>query len=547
MARMNTKRTGIVQDKNTKLNHEGAVVHKLNALEELLNRVMGSFMGEDGAYDKTNPEKDFARIQELISQVSSEDKEYVLKIAAVGRESGMISYPLAVLTACFNTEDFKGEAFKDANGKNKLASYTDKIVRRGRDITDILSMQMNVYGFDVKAGKRTTPLPMQERKNLRRKLEEFDRYQISKALGKDRAVSMADAVKLLRPANKNDFFKQVIEGNVQFADGKKQVQSEMTKVNNNTSNSTIKDLKQSVADSSLLATIKNLVGLQRKDAIDDEVTDIIVNKLSNAELVRNSKVMPYEIYNAYKMFKRSGKNAIRISDALIKALDASVDNVEPIDGYSAIFVDLSGSMTTPVSSMSKTSCRDIACLLAAIAVKKSCARVFAFADYAKEVKASSTSTVIDIMGAINKTNVGGCTYLMKALEEVEACGDKFDNVIILTDGDAYSYDRIHGLCLRGDWGYQRNNSCDNTCSKLINKGVFKRFFINNLSARDFTIVNTDDYRKNLVTGFTERYIDEINFSILLQRESADIRKLIDLLYNKYFSGKKVSKKNHKKN
>jgi TolB-like protein len=59
-------------------------------------------------------------------------------------------------------------------------------------------------------------------------------------------------------------------------------------------------------------------------------------------------------------------------------------------------------------------------------------------------------------------------------------------------------------------------------------------------------VNTDDYRKNLVTGFTERYIDEINFSIMLQRESADVRKLIDALYDKYFISGKVKKNTKKK-
>lgn len=529
MANMNTKRTDLKEDKRTTVNHEGMKVHKLNALEEIMNRTLGSYMGEDGFYDKTSPEKDFDRIKELVEEVAPEDAEYILKIAAIGRETGMISYPLAVLTACYNSDKFKGENFLDENGKSKFKRYSDQVIRRGRDITDILAMQMTVYGFDSKDGKRTTSIPMQERKNLKRKLEEFDEYKISKALGERRVVSMADAVKLLHPSNKNEFFKRVIEGDVKFANGKKQVQSEMTKVNNEKSESTKKDLKESITESSLLAIVKNLVGLTRQDALDDEVTKNIVDKLSNKEIVRKSKILPYELYNAYTMFPRRNRNEILISDALVKAIDMSVDNVEAIDGYSAIFVDLSGSMDTRISKMSATTARAMACLLAAIAVKKSCARVFAFADRCKEVNVSATSTVVDIMKAINQTNVGGCTYLMRALNEVAKTGEKFDNIIVLSDGDAYSYDRRRGLSL-GGWG----ENCDNTVNKLIKNKTTKRFFINNLSARDFTIVNTDDYRKNLVTGFTERYIDEINFSILLQRESADVRKLIDILYNKYF-------------
>lgn len=531
MAGMNTKRTGTKPDKNTTLNHEGMVVHKLNALEELFNRVMGSFMGENGFYDKTDPEKDFDRIKELAAQVSAEDKEYILKIAAIGRASGMFSYPLAVLTACFNMDDFKGEGFQDENGRNKLAYYTDLIVTRGRDITDILSMQINCYGFDSNGKKRSMPLPVQERKNLKRKLEEFDEYKISKALGKTKVVSMADAVKLLHPANKNEFFSDVIRGRVKFANGKKQVQSEITKVNNTNSTSTKKDLKESIAGSSISAIIKNLVGLLKKDAIDDEVCSIIVGKLSSPEAVRRSKVMPYEVYAAYKMFPRQDKNCIQISDALIKALDASVDNVDSIEGYTAFFVDLSGSMSQPMSGKSSTQCREMAALLCAMAVKKSNAKVFVFADRCKEVNVSATSTVIDIMKNILSQNVGGSTYLNAALKTVSKLGEKFDNVIILSDGDAYNSGRGH---FRLSGGWMDNDTCDAMCSKLINSGVFKRFFINDLHARDFAIFNTDDYRKNLVTGFTERYIDEINFSIMLQRESSDIRKLIDILFDKYF-------------
>lgn len=537
MANMNRKRTDIIEDKNTTLNHEGMVVHKLNALEEIMNRTMGSFMGEDGFYDKTSPEKDFDRIKELVSQVDPADAEYILKIAAIGRETGMISYPLAVLTACYNNDMFKGENFLDKSGKNKLGRYTDLVVRRGRDITDILAMQMNGYGFDISNGKRTTPLPMQERKNLKRKLEEFDEYKIAKALGESRQVSMADAVKLLRPSNKNDFFKQVIEGTVKFANGKKQVQAEMTKVNNPTSKASVKDLKESLKDSSLLAIVKNIVGLIRQNALDDEVTAIIVEKLSNREVVLKSKVMPFQLYSAYKALSdKNGKNVVAIKNALVRAIDNSVENVDTIDGYSAIFVDLSGSMGSPISSMSTVTCKEMASLLAAIALKKSTARVYTFADRCKEVNVSSASTVVDIMSAIMRTSVGGCTYLMECLSAVQKSGEKFDNIIVLSDGDAYSSTR-NGFTL-GGWG----GNCDSKVNELIKKGMTKRFFINNLSARDFTIVNTDDYRKNLVTGFTERYIDEINFSILLQRESSDVRRLIDTLFDKYYNTKTAKRK-----
>ena len=531
-------------DKNTTLNHEGAVVHKLNELEELFSRVQGTYMGESGFYEKSSPEKDFERFKEIIANLPAEDAEYALKIAAIGRECNMISSPLAVLTVCYNDEKYKGTQFADANGVNKLGTYSDMIIRRGRDITDILANQFSMYGFESVGGKRTTPIPKQERKNLKRKLEQFDEYKISKALGKSRMVSMADAVKLLRPANKSEFFKSVIEDNVSFANGKKQVQSEITKVNNKNSESTVKDVKQSIADSSLMAIVKNLVGMQRAGAIDADTAKIIASKLNNADLVRNSRVMPYQLYDAYKMFKNvaKGSEGVLICDALIAAIDSSVENVDAIDGYTAFFVDLSGSMHQTVSGFSSTQCQELAALLAAIGVKKSNSKVYAFADICKEVEVSKHSTVVDMTEKILNTYVGGCTYFLRALRMVEKSGEKFDNVIVLSDNDCYTYNTKAGLIFGSSWGEER--SCDDVVNQLIAKKVFKKIFVNNLQSKDFAIVNTDDYRKNLITGFTERYIDEVNFSILLEREANDIRKIIDILFEKYYGSD--SKKGAKK-
>ena len=38
-----------------------------------------------------------------------------------------------------------------------------------------------------------------------------------------------------------------------------------------------------------------------------------------------------------------------------------------------------------------------------------------------------------------------------------------------------------------------------------------------------------------------KYIDEINFTIMLGREAADIRKVIDILYDNYYNKPKAKK------
>lgn len=539
------------KDTNTTLNHEGAVVHKLNLLEELYSRVTGSYMGESTFYVSKSPEEDAERIKEIISLLPAEDAEYALKIAAIGRECNMISYPLATLTACYNDDKFKGTEFCDENGVNKLVGYSNKVIRRGRDITDILATQFVLYPGQT--------LPKQERKNLKRALERMDEYQLSKALGKNRAVSMADAIKLLHPncPAKSEFYKSVIENRVKFANGKKQVQSTLSTVNNENSKTTVKDVKASIEDSSLMSIVKNLVGMFRAGAIDMESADTIAAKLTNPEIVRGSRIMPYQLYDAYKMVVRSGNSGaayIKVRDALIRAIDLSCDNVDAIEGYSIIFCDLSGSMDYPVSGMSSTKGKEVAAVLAAVALKKSTATVYAFATSCARVDVSSTSTVVDIVNAILSKNreVGGGTRLSAAMQEVLHFERDVDNVIVLTDGDSYTRPSDYGYAYKDNAKFHfgsryGSDSCDDIVNKLITTKKMRRIFINDLRGNNFSVVNTGDYRKNLVCGYTEKYIDAINFQILLDKASSDIRKLIDIMYEKYYpvNGKGTKKRSKK--
>lgn len=531
MSTFNTKKTNTPgEDKNTMLNHEGSVSHKLNALEQLFSMSQGSYMGESTFYEERDALSDYRKVEKIVSELPVEDAEYALKIAAISRASNMISFPLAILTAAFNDDKFKGNNFADADGKSKMNGYTDKIVRRAKDITDILATQISVYGFDSDGKKRTKPLPSQEKKQLKRKLESMDEYQLSKALRKGNVVSLADAIKLLHPSANPEFYKKVIENKVVFGNGKKLVQAELSKSKSNTSESTIEDVKASVATTPMLALVKNLVGLHNAKAITDETSSIICSRLNNKAEVLRSKVMPYQLYDAYKMFKRLAQTAAEknITTSLVKAIDFSVDNVENIDGYTAYFVDLSGSMTSRVSSLSSTNAKEIASLLAAIGVKKSTCTVYAFGSRCEKVDVNSASTVVDIADKIMSRYVGCATYFDLAVRTYINDGVSHDNIVILSDGDCYGYHDGH--ITFADW----NGNADESVNTLFKKGMVKRVFTNNLCGNKFAMINTDDYRKNIVTGFTEKYIDEINATIMLQKLAGDIRTVIDFLYDKYY-------------
>ena len=549
MATMNNKRGNVKMKSDTRktVNHEGSVVHKLNTLEALFSKVLGSFFGEKTFYEKgKTAESDFKEIQKLIAEIPDEDVEYALKVARIGREYNMIQYPLAVLTACFNDPRFKGEDFLDeVTGKNKLQTYSDYIVRRGKDITDIMAMQMNVFGFEVttkgrgknKSSHRNQPLPMQLRKALQHKLESFNEYQLSKALGENREVSMADCVKLLRPNPaksrvSRDFFKQIIEGNVEFGGSEevKQVQSELSKSKNSNSKSTKADVKKSIDTSSVMAIVKNLVALYRAGMFDDkEAVDGIVSKLTNKKEIQKSRLLPFRFYSAYQevsSITRNCEGKRRIMDALVEALDLSVDNLQDIEGYSAILIDRSGSMRYPVSGASNVTADVVACMLGAICFKKGIADVYVFANQCKQVNnISKKSTVMDITKEIMRYSVGGGTCLDIALNTLAGQKTKYDNLIFLSDNDCYSSNGKSFSFRRGYWGSRFDT--DTELNKLFEKKVIKKLYLDNLLGNDFSIANTDDYRKNLITGFSERVIDVINVYSSIGTGASDVRKVID--------------------
>ena len=547
MARMNSTKSRsktLTPDTKTTRNHEGAIVHDLSSLETLFSKVLGSFFGESTYYEKRSSEKDFEELVNTINKVPYEDREYVLKIALLGREHNMIQYPLAVLTACFNDERFKGEDFLDASGRNKLQYYSDRIIRRGRDIVDVMSTQITAFGFDrvpVTKGKKVTgykrdlPLPMQLRKALKYKLETFNDYQLSKALSESREVSLADCIKLLRPNEKiakvpKGFFSAVIEGKVQMGAETKQVQSELAKSRNKNSTSTIKDVKESIDSSTVMAIVKNLVALHRAGVFNDrEAVDGIVKKLTDKKQVQKSRLLPFRFYSAWKeVNKLPTSYGVRvISDALITALDLSIANMPKIDGYNAILIDRSGSMQCPVSSMSTVMADDIALILGAICFKQGVGEVYVFGSSCQKVTGlSSRSTVIDLVNQLKRVNVGGGTNLDIALNVISADAQKthYDNLIMLSDNDCYSSTgstfRING------WGCY---SSDEAVNSMIRSGLIKKFYLNNLLGNTFAIVNTDDYRKNLITGFSEKIVDVINTYGALGKGASDIRKVIDAM------------------
>jgi hypothetical protein len=549
MANMRNTSGKVSKSMNLTVNHEGATVHQMNDLEILFSQVLGSFFGESAFYETKNAPSEFTKLYERINSIPDSDKEYVLKVAEIGRMCNMIDYPLNILSAVYNTDKFLGKNFMGENGKNKVWLYADKIILRAKDIVTLMNTQKVMFNKNSKyyidvPNKKGKSIPMQLRKTLRSKIQMYDKFKLSKGLSKNSDISLADCISLLRPKPRNkeyaEFYKLIQEGKVLIGDGKAQIKTELTKKGQTKKTDNV-ELSKAVVSDNLMNIIKNLMTLYKNGVFNDnEILDKVCAKIQDPKEIKQSRLLPFRFYSAYKEMSKLGNNLIvsKLKDALVDALDLSVENVEKLEGVTAILIDKSGSMECSVSDNSALYAVELAAVLGAIAFKSGVCDLFVFSNECKKVAMTRRAPVIDIVNMIldDKFVRTAGTNLKEALSEIKSAGTKYDSLILLSDNDCYGYDKkSNSLTFQERSWRSVSESADSHINSMIKSGVIKKVWLNNLLGNEFVVANTNDPTKNLVTGFSEKFLSLI--SIYNQVGTGkDIRKVIDQYYNKLKGG-----------
>lgn len=95
-----------------------------------------------------------------------------------------------------------------------------------------------------------------------------------------------------------------------------------------------------------MALLRNLRNFDEA-GVSDETAARLSMHLSEPQQVAKSMQFPYRFYTAYK-----NTNSTRWAHALDRALDLSTSNIPKLKGRSLVLIDVSGSMTTPMSGRS---------------------------------------------------------------------------------------------------------------------------------------------------------------------------------------------------
>lgn len=203
----------------------------------------------------------------------------------------------------------------------------------------------------------------------------------------------------------------------------------------------------------ILAAIRNLRNIL-KSGLNTETLQMLCDLISNPTLIREGKIMPYQLdlANDIMLSEFNSPDSRSVSQALAKGYAEAVPNLALIlPGKNAIMLDLSSSMTWSNTSLNlggkrittKTNPASKACLIAATIAKATNADVIVFGSTARKLSYNPNVDVFTLARNLFVGSMGG-TNLSVAWQEIIKTGDKYDRVFILSDnecnqGNSYTF------------------------------------------------------------------------------------------------------------
>ena len=263
------------------------------------------------------------------------------------------------------------------------------------------------------------------KKGLAQAFRKFDEYQLAK-YDRTGPVRLRDVLFLChakpRDSEQTQLWKRLIEGELKTPDtwevalssgaDKKEAWERLLR-------------EKKLGGLALLRNLRNM----KEAGVDEAVV------LATIASMNSARVLPFR-------FLAAGRYAPQWEEALERAMLSSLDEREKLSGRTVLLVDISGSMTAPLSRRSEMLRTDAAYGLA-ILLREICekATVFTFSNDLVEVPPRRGFALRD---ALDSSQPHNGTYLGRALGKID---QKYDRIIVITDEQAH--DRVPGPRGRG--------------------------------------------------------------------------------------------------
>ena len=167
----------------------------------------------------------------------------------------------------------------------------------------------------------------------------------------------------------------------------------------------------------VFALLKNLATLERHDVMKEN-RKAVIEKLTDAQTIQHSKILPFRFLEAIKHVQDS-----KVQDALRDAVDLSFANIPDIEGRTAVFLDISGSMHGIIET---------AALFAVCAMKKANGEgtFLLFDDRVDKFEFSMRDSVLS---QAKRIHTRGGTQTELPMLHLLKTNDRVDNIILITD------------------------------------------------------------------------------------------------------------------
>ena len=374
--------------------HEGAPARHISPELQLRRSVLACLLWESQFYE--DGVEIAGRIAELVPRVAAE-KVAALAVEARGKMK-LRHAPLLLVR----------EMARQKTHRHLVSDTLATVIQRADELAEFVA----IYWKDGRV-----PLSGQVKKGLAAVFPKFDEYQIAK-YDRDGPIKLRDVLFLCHAKPRDEaqaaVWKRLIWGRLTTPDTWEVALS---------SGADKRDAwerlltEQKLGALALLRNLRNM----KEAGVDESLVLKAVREMSTG------RVLPFR-------FLAAARYAPQWEEALEQAMLKSLASAEKLPGKTIVLVDVSGSMTAPLSRRSEMQRTDaaygLAVLLREIAEKVA---VFSFSNDLVEVPARRGFALRD---AIDASQQHGATYLGKAVEKLSA-NEKYDRLIVITDEQAH--------------------------------------------------------------------------------------------------------------
>jgi 60 kDa SS-A/Ro ribonucleoprotein len=377
--------------------HEGAPSPNLSTELELRRSVLACLLWESQFYE--DGVEIAGRIAELVPKVAAEK---VAGLAVEAREKMKLRHAPLLLVR---------EMARHATHRGWVAETLVRVIQRADELAEFVAIYW-------KEGR--VPLSGQVKKGLAAAFPNFDAYALAK-YDRGGAVKLRDVLFLAhakpRDEAQAEVWKRLIAGQLSAPD--------TWEVALSSGADQREAWERLLREQKLgaLALVRNLRNL-REAGVEESLVVTALGAMSPA------RVLPFR-------FLAAARYAPQWEEALEQAMLKCVAGQEKLAGKTVVLVDVSGSMTAPLSRRSEMLRTDaaygLAVLLREIGEKAS---VFSFSDSLREVPARRGFALRDAIDASQRHN---STQLGKAVDELNR-KHSYDRLIVISDEQAH--DRV---------------------------------------------------------------------------------------------------------